>query len=238
VAERADHVLVVSDHGFRREEGKFYVNRLLADTGLLTLRRSVKRRVADLCLKMVGRERLKRLVPRRLVERAVAATENLVQPGARAFAAPLAAQGIVVADGSVRDRIIDRIRAIKDPRDGSLLATAIHRREDLYHGPGLERFPHVVLELRQGGIEVSPHVVGNESLYFVPDAWPGGHHDRRGVITAWGRGLSRGSAEPELPMVDVLPTVLHLLGLPQPEALEGRPCVLRQAARAASGEEP
>ncbi len=238
VAERAGRVLVVSDHGFRREEGKFYVNRFLADHGFLRLRRSLKRGIAEVCLRVIGRQRLKRLMPRRLAEREIAATDALVKPDARACAAPLAAQGIVIPDNTVREHLIDLLRGIKDPRGGETLASGIHCREDVYRGNALLRFPDLILELRYGGIEVSPHVIGPDSLYLVSEDWPGGHHDRRGTITVWGSGLPEQSPQPEIPMVDVLPTILHLLEIPQPEALEGRSCFSDRPHGLEATEEP
>jgi hypothetical protein len=49
-----------------------------------------------------------------------------------------------------------------------------------------------------------------------------GSHRPVGVFLAKGPGLRRGASAGELSILDVAPTLLHGLGLPVPEDLEGR----------------
>lgn len=228
LAGRAEHLLVVSDHGFRREEGKFYANRFLADRGLAVLRPSLRRTLSDVAIRLLGRDRLRRLLPKALIEREIEAAAPA--PNGRAFAAPLAAQGIFAADEDARAEVVRLLRELRDPRSGAPLATALLAREELYAGPECARFPHVVIELAGGGIEVSPHLLGRECLHFAPEDWPGGHHDRRGVWIARGPGIAPRDAHEPLGIEDVLPTALALLGLPVPEGLDGRPAPVRGEA--------
>ncbi|HAK96495.1 MAG TPA: hypothetical protein DCM87_16270 [Planctomycetes bacterium] len=228
LAGRAEHLLVVSDHGFRREEGKFYANRFLADHGLAVLRPSLRRTLSDVAIRLLGRDRLRRLLPKALIEREIEAAAPA--PNGRAFAAPLAAQGIFAADEDARAEVVRLLRDLRDPRSGAPLATALLAREELYAGPECARFPHVVIELAGGGIEVSPHLLGRECLHFAPEDWPGGHHDRRGVWIARGPGIAPRDAHEPLGIEDVLPTALALLGLPVPEGLDGRPAPVRGEA--------
>lgn len=228
LAGRADRLLVVSDHGFRPEEGKFYANRFLARHGLAALRPSLARALSEGAIRLFGRDRLRRLLPKALIEGGLAAAAPAVE--GRAFAAPLAAQGLFAADEEARAEVMRLLRELRDPRTGAPLATALYTREELYAGPECHRFPHIVLELAGGGIEVSPHLLGREHLRFTPADWPGGHHDRRGVWIAHGRGIApRVAAEP-LRIEDVLPTALALLGLPVPEGLDGRPALAPEEA--------
>jgi predicted AlkP superfamily phosphohydrolase/phosphomutase len=223
VAAGAERILIVSDHGFRREEGKFYTNRFLADRGFISIPWSLRQAVIDRAVGLVGSSVLRRVLPRRLIERRIAATGAGAPSDAKARAAPLVAQGILVENEELRGRITDALRAAQDPRDGSPLASAVYRREDVYRGPALERFPHIVLELKENGIEASPHLIGRNFLRLAGDDWPGGHHDRRGFIALAGKDV-KGPAPGDAPhMVDVLPTVFSLLDLPCPEGCEGRP---------------
>ena len=157
LAGRADRLLVVSDHGFRPEEGKFYANRFLARHGLAALRPSLARALSEGAIRLFGRDRLRRLLPKALIEGGLAAAAPAVE--GRAFAAPLAAQGIFAADEEARAEVMRLLRELRDPRTGAPLATALYTREELYAGPECHRFPHIVLELAGGGIEVSPHLL-------------------------------------------------------------------------------
>lgn len=64
---------------------------------------------------------------------------------------------------------------------------------------------------------------------FKPVLYPGrpntsGHHRLEGIVAFWGRGVRRGARLEEAPgLVDVLPTLCVLLGVPLARDLEGRP---------------
>jgi len=63
---------------------------------------------------------------------------------------------------------------------------------------------------------------------FKPVLFPGrpntsGHHRMEGILALWGRGVRRGARLREAPgLLDVLPTICELLGLPIAMDLEGR----------------
>jgi len=211
LAQRADTFLVVSDHGFRREEGKFYTNRFLAREGFLRLRSSPARKAVELAADLFGTRLPRKLLPRKVFTRSLEKTTKLVKPGARAFASSLVAQGIWTPDEGAREEIAARLRALEDPRDGSPLLSGLWRREEIYHGPYAGRFPDLVLELKEGGIEASPHLIGRSFLRFAAPGWPGGHHDRRGTFLLWGRGAARRKPEEIRTVEDVTPFVLKLL---------------------------
>ena len=143
LAEKADTVLVVSDHGFRREEGKFYTNRFLAGEGFLRLRRSAVRKAAELAVDLFGTALVRKLLPRKLFTRSLERSSRLVDSGARAFASGLVAQGIWTRDEATREEVAARLRALEDPRDGTPLVSGLWKREELYRGPYVERFPHL-----------------------------------------------------------------------------------------------
>lgn len=223
LASESRYVAVVSDHGFRREEGKFYTNRFLADAGFLALKTSLKRWVINQCAALFGRDRLRRWLPRGWIQRGLAATAKTParMPAGQARSAPLTAQGIEVPDPDVRDRLVSLLETVKDPRDGSPLFTGIHVRDALYHGPSAGCFPDLVLEARQGGVEMSPHMIGKSFLMFTPEDWPGGHHDRRGVFSLSGPSIQPGTGQTEMAMVDVLPTLLGIFNIRDIPRLEG-----------------
>ena len=145
-------------------------------------------------------------------------------------------EGIVPADeyGATRERVAAALEGWRDGQ-GRPVVARVWRREELYAGPFVERAPDLVLEL-------SP--VDGYSPSCLRSAGPGpalrqlsraehgggkgrgmnGAHRRDGVLLLAGAGVRPG-ALPPADIVDVLPTLLPLAGLPVPAGLDGRPVV-------------
>lgn len=49
-----------------------------------------------------------------------------------------------------------------------------------------------------------------------------GCHRREGIFIAGGAGFRRGVALPQVDIVDLAPTIMHLLGEPVPRVMDGR----------------
>ena len=146
-------------------------------------------------------------------------------------------EGTVEA-GAEYDRLCDEIAARlltwRDPVHGGALIKKVHRRNELYSGPHLDRFPDLILEWNLDGDYsylfgiTSP---GNPRplVAVVNDkerasAKSGDHRDD-GILVANGPlvkpGLVNGpSLAPNI--IDVAPSVLYALGLPVPEDMDGR----------------
>ena len=158
----------------------------------------------------------------RLIEKELCDSRALIEKGGSAFASPLVAQGIFTRDDTVRNMITGLLYELKNPRDASPLISGLYYREKIYHGPETNRFPHLVMELKKGGFEASPHIIGDDFLHLTDDAWAGGHHDRRGIFAGWGKEIASRSSKALLDIADVLPSLLNLLGLDAPGRLEGK----------------
>jgi predicted AlkP superfamily phosphohydrolase/phosphomutase len=123
---------------------------------------------------------------------------------------------------TLRDEIIARLVDLRDEETGVQVATRIYRREELYSGPYLERAPDVIFETHDeryvgfGGQEFTANVVMAPSRLF------NGCHRRDGMVVLNGRPILPGVQLPPYDIVDLAPTILHLLGYPVPEDLDGR----------------
>ncbi len=128
--------------------------------------------------------------------------------------------------------------------DGQRVVEAVHTREALYTGPCVERSPDLVLELalREGysytllpSLRAPPgrtwrrleahELVGGKGLGM------NGSHRPDGLLLLWGRGIRPGAAV-SASVQDIAPTLLHLLGQPAPQHMDG--AVLREALVQAS----
>jgi predicted AlkP superfamily phosphohydrolase/phosphomutase len=244
-------VLVVSDHGAGPLNGVVNLNAWLASEGYLAYTRPgthLGRQLFDRAFD------LRRRIPQRwryaVKQRATGLRERVYErrtysaidwAQTRAFAYGTFGNVVVnvrgreseglVEPGAEYDRVREEIAAkameLRGP-DGQPIVAAVHRREDLFEGPHLDKVPDLLIEfaeyawlgkgnLRTRGetiwdrIEIEP---GSEHVYV-------GSHRHEGLFALAGPSAvngERGFASIE----DVAPTVLYLLGEPVPSELEGR----------------
>lgn len=124
---------------------------------------------------------------------------------------------------ALRTRILAEARSVRDPRTGEPVVVEAYRREELYHGDRLETAPDLILVTRdcyKGGVGVETLVeqVPREVLSKLS-----GVHRMDGIILAQGPHLRHNTTIEGARIVDVAPTILHLLGLAIPEDMDGKP---------------
>lgn len=133
---------------------------------------------------------------------------------------------------SLRQEVAERLLSLQGP-DGRTIVAAVHRREELFDGPELERLPDLIVEfdeyrwLGKGNLKARTPTLWDE----IPIA-PGsresyvGSHRLDGIVAMAGRSVTpRKGISADIR--DITPTVLYLLGAPIPLSLEGR--VLEEA---------
>jgi predicted AlkP superfamily phosphohydrolase/phosphomutase len=130
--------------------------------------------------------------------------------------------GLVRSDDyePLRSEIIVALQAWTDPRRSQPVMAAVHRREEVYHGPYVDRAPDIVFEPRPG-YKVT-HLPGEGALLSDVSAALHGFHEREGIFMAVGPGIRAGALAEAPSIEDVAPTVLYLLGLSVPEDMDGR----------------
>lgn len=126
-----------------------------------------------------------------------------------------------------RGELAVALQALRDPDDGRPVVEAVLRREEFYSGSALEALPDLHLRLRDYSYRVVLNYHGARGRYFGrPEArkvlYDTGAHRREGILIAAGPGFARGATLAQASLLDVLPTVLHALGLPLVAELEGR----------------
>jgi predicted AlkP superfamily phosphohydrolase/phosphomutase len=123
--------------------------------------------------------------------------------------------------GAVCQRVIDALMAVRDPDTGEPVLDAALRREDVYRGSELERLPDVLLDFGERPYLAADRLATPELIERLPATGGGGRHRRDGIVLAAGPGVAPGMVE-GASIVDVCPTVLHAIGLPVPDDLDGR----------------
>lgn len=138
-------------------------------------------------------------------------------------------------DPAEYEQMIERVRelllAVEDPVSGGRIYDEVVRGTDVHSGPyaaiapdlyGLRgEYRYCTLSARTGLAALPLLDVQPEPVTVLDPAW--GIHSPVGVLFLAGRGVRAGSAVEDASLEDFAPTVLHLLGQPVPEDMDGRP---------------
>ncbi len=243
---------VVSDHGFGPADKCFPLNNYLARRGFLALDMSrlwltlARRNLTAAAQSVLGRLGLLSLA-QRLVERRLAwlrGAENrfglITGPSAQLVDWPrtlacvrsLSANGICVnvrgksphgrvSPGKEYERVVRDLKRslleLKDPISGGRLVTYISRRDEVHHGPFVAEAPDLYVILRHGAV-MSETSLGGPLFanYYLK-----GTHRREGVLIACGPHVKKG-VRFDADILDVAPTALYTMGIPVPQAMEGK----------------
>jgi hypothetical protein len=131
-----------------------------------------------------------------------------------------------VEPGEAYDAILEKIAAdlaaLKEPGTGLPFVGQIYRGQTLYSGPSTEYGPDLILVPR------NPRIAGLGLVEFPSNRWltsspdRSGHHRMDGILFLAGPGIGRGAELQGASIMDIAPTVLALLGVPIPRAMDGR----------------
>jgi predicted AlkP superfamily phosphohydrolase/phosphomutase len=224
VSRSGDTLLIVSDHGFRSVSALFCINEALEQAGYLEFRqrrwpRLVRARMGDLVRRIPGGscaiEQYRRLVPRHRVRAGEPVSLTARFRSIRAAGMPGGVCSTIYVehqDPALADRVHgDLARILVGYPDVTL-----RRGKELYHGPHVGRMPALLVTSR-GRMCLTAERHGSVTRR-VPLQ---GEHSEIGILVAVGHGIRPGAGL-ALHIYDVLPTVLHLLGLPIPDDLDGK----------------
>jgi predicted AlkP superfamily phosphohydrolase/phosphomutase len=232
------------DEGFLAMRREAAVRRGLARVGVdaKTVVRGL-RRVGLSWLPQVVPQRLKGAVPQALSSFAKV-QQRIDWSRTRAYCPSAPGSGVwinlrgrepegIVSPGADYERTVDTLRerllAYRHPRTGEPVVTAVHRREDIYHGPHADGGPDLLVETARtvcmveglGRRPIMPAGRGPEERT--------GNHARDGILVMHGPPVRSGVVLPTVAIEDVAPTVLYLLGLAIDPDMDGR--VLSEALR-------
>lgn len=244
-------VVVISDHGFGILDKYLYLNNWLMQRGLLRLKAGLSTRIQQSLFKRgftpsnlyraaekIGANkfafRMNKQSRVSLLSKAFLSQDNIDWSRTKAYSVGNIGQVYVNLRGrepqgcvdpgapyeAVRDQIIDEALKLKDPDTGELVIEEAYRKEDIYSGPFVDEMPDVFLfprglRYQAGGLS---QFMSNK-LMEPSFAYTGGHR-MDGVVLAMGPRVTPGDIE-DARLIDMAPTLLHLLGLPVPTDMDG-----------------
>ena len=236
-------VLIMSDHGFLGVHRFVYPNKWLEREGYLRVRGGQGMAMLKAGLRRAGLAGpAKRLMSRFLPSlalttqwRASSFIRNVDWTKTRAFwgadngfsinVKGREPNGIVepgLAYETLREEIIEGFRGLRDPVSGEEVVHSVVKREDIYQGPFLERSPDLRVIWKE-------YPEQRKTYFPAGDLWSNdifgqtnlsGDHALHGILLACGNHIRHGTVS-GAQIVDVAPTILHLLDLPVPEDMDG-----------------
>jgi predicted AlkP superfamily phosphohydrolase/phosphomutase len=140
--------------------------------------------------------------------------EGVVQPG--------------IEYEALRDELVDTLSALQDPETGQRIVRRVWRREELYHGSLLDQAPDLAIEWADYGywgrgrydIWAAPVFEDRRTMDYSELSLTGTHQPD-GILIISGPGVRDGAEIDGARIVDLMPTVLGILGLPAPAYMDG-----------------
>ena len=236
VSRKADMILIVSDHGFNEYKYTININSILHNLGLLTTTwRKTTKHLADFLadhapeIKSVKlptklhsfllRHRFLKSIIKKLYRRVTGRELTAEKPDvdmklSKAFLLSGSSHGIYVKEHNIIDYIVHELGKIK-------YIKKVYKREQLFHGPYIKKAPHILVEpyfekgyTLAGTAKVAPQAVSAGTVY--------GHHPE-GILIAFGRNIPALWLNRPIQTVDIVPTILHYMGMPIPVDTDGTP---------------
>jgi predicted AlkP superfamily phosphohydrolase/phosphomutase len=132
--------------------------------------------------------------------------------------------GIVTPNryAAARQQVIDALNTLTDPATGKPLVDRIIPREEAAHGPYADQGAdlHLILD---GYKTIAFPLFATEGRMLTPQIrGDSGCHRLHGVFIGNGAAFVNGATVPNARIIDLAPTILHLLNVPVPEDMDGR----------------
>jgi predicted AlkP superfamily phosphohydrolase/phosphomutase len=130
----------------------------------------------------------------------------------------------------LRQRVEKALTSLVDPVTGKRVIGRCYRPDEIYDGPHAERAPSLLpswwedgflLEQSDPGRSAHPNVERCRAPLQGGVEFAGSHR-LDGVLIASGGPIRQGAAPVNARIIDIAPTVLHLMGVPIPSDMDGR----------------
>lgn len=127
--------------------------------------------------------------------------------------------------------ITKKLAELKDPRNNKPVINRVYRRDEIFHGPFANEGADLVLDWWSENSLFStqpsfpedtdkPALIIREHKPSEISEW-GGTHRLYGILVGRAQSFKAGAELENARLIDLAPTILHLLGVPVPEDMDG-----------------
>jgi predicted AlkP superfamily phosphohydrolase/phosphomutase len=231
-------IVIMSDHGFGKYKGDFLVNKWLIDLGFFKAEEKKYKTLSGL-KRILGKIGINRAAMTKVLgEKKTQSIRMNIQhvdwKNTKAFC--VQAHGIHinlkgretfgcvdrnVEYDEIRETLTKKLYALKDPVTGNPVIKKVYKKEEIYHGEEFEVAPDLVLlssDSDHYGIYSTRYF--SDSI-FLENSWKTGDHRQNGIFIMKGPDIKNNYRVGDAKIIDLLPTILHIQGLPVPEYADG-----------------
>jgi predicted AlkP superfamily phosphohydrolase/phosphomutase len=121
-----------------------------------------------------------------------------------------------------RSRIMERLLELRDPATQENVVEAVYRREEIYAGDYLDKAPDIVfMPTRLEYFGFGEYEFGSHKIIEAMERGISGTHRMNGIFLAYGAHVKSGIELTDASLVDLAPTILHLMSAPVPNHMDG-----------------
>jgi predicted AlkP superfamily phosphohydrolase/phosphomutase len=120
--------------------------------------------------------------------------------------------------------LIDTLYKLKDPETNERIVDKVFKREELYRGSQVKYAADLLFTMKnmtyitRGTFEFST----DKALVGKPSNMESGWHRMNGILFIKGDYIKKGKTIENAKIVDIAPTILHIMGIPIPSDMDGK----------------
>ncbi len=246
------HTIVMSDHGFGPLHNMVNLNIYFLQTGLMKLKPDIVTQVKAWAFKKgitpsQAYQLLGKMGLQNIVTRVSKNTRNSIVGKFLSFdsvdwdktiaysmghvgqvyinvedKSPFGKGAVSQADyAAARQKVMDTLMALQD-KNGRSLVTNIIPGDEAYHGPYAQKGPDLHVVLDEYNMIACPLFATDGKVISQQIRGDSGCHRSEGIFLAHGPNIKQGEQLPIHNILDLAPTIMHLLGEPVPRIMDGR----------------
>lgn len=134
-------------------------------------------------------------------------------------------QGIVNSGQEYEDtkkEIIGRLKQFMNELTGGTSQAEIYARDEIYSGDYLNEMPDITCLTNKDGYQAGSFVDFGSNRTVSDLTLLTGNHDMNGIFLAKGKWMKQGAVTDGATIMDVAPTVLHVMGCKIPKDMDGK----------------
>ena len=234
-------LIIMSDHGSNKIKHVFNINIWLKEEGYLSLNRNFAATLYKLGINqqslaaIVSRLRMQRLarkvVPKSLYRNIPSASGEILKEAKtnkinwQRSKAMASGQGPIYLNPEndeneiSKEEIKQKLEALVDPLTGERIVEKVYTKEEIYHGKYLTEAPELIVDQAKG-VHI-PGGIGQRDILSSPQRWQA-ENKKTGLFMAYGPSVKKGKKIENISILDLAPTILHLMNIPIPDDMDGR----------------
>jgi predicted AlkP superfamily phosphohydrolase/phosphomutase len=134
-------------------------------------------------------------------------------------------QGVVNSGREYEDlqqEIIKKFRHVMSGLTGGKSQAEIYTRQEIYNGDYFNEMPDITVVANKDGYQAGSFVDFGSNRVASDVTLLTGNHDMHGIFLAKGESVKKGASINGANLIDVTPTILHVLGCKVPEDMDGK----------------